>query len=173
VTDRATLITGWINFAILVGVLSLFLRPLLRHFFFERRNRIKKYIAKSVDALDLARERARKARDLDAALDDDIEERRLAIEKTCDKECESIVNEARNKQHHILDNAAKGSEVERRKAVEMVRVHMLDAAFDRARDIFLEGVSEEKSKAIIDKGFEELVEKKPFAQASSGEAGAG
>ena len=165
-TDRETLLIGWINFAILSGGLMLFLRPLLHHFFFERRNKIKQLISESLESLELARERERKARELDEDLNDDIQERGRAITATCDKECESIINEARAKQRHILDNAAKGSEVERRKAVEMVRIHMLDGAFAKAKDIFQNNMSGGGAKRFVDKGLEELAQKRPFVQKS-------
>ncbi len=155
-TDRTLLITGWINFAILTGVLTLFLRPLFHHFFFKRRNRIKESISRSVDALELARERRRLARERGEVLDEDIAERGLAIKATCEKECSSIIDEARSKQRHILDNAARGSDALRYKTVEMVRVHMLENAFIEAKEIFQRKMSEGKSKILTERALDEF-----------------
>lgn len=159
----SSLLYGWINFLLLTGVVFLLLRPIAQHFFFARRNQIKREIERSIDALKRAKARVRRCREHDEVLDRDIDDRRRAIEAGCAKECEAILAEARRKQQHVLAGATRQSEDERARAMKLVKRRILIDAFRRAEGELRGEMTPELAERLVAQGIEALVRERPFS----------
>lgn len=117
------------NFCLLVGILCLIAGPVVRQFFYSRRERTRKWIAESAWELRKARLRLKKIKSRMDGLADDVASRRDAIEKDCRRECDEILREAEKRRDRILKNAKRFSAVERKQSIREVREKMILNAF--------------------------------------------
>ncbi|MFH1830669.1 MAG: hypothetical protein ABH871_07840 [Pseudomonadota bacterium] len=155
-SNLQSLIFGLINFVILVALLRWSLGSAANQFFYSRRMRIRKQMLTSVMLLRQARARAAKSRESYEELPHDITARKETIESNCNKECETILEEAHKKTAHILEVGARQAEEERNRHVLLVRTRLLRAAFKIVDDKINESDIPSLQRHLMERGLREL-----------------
>lgn len=145
-----------INFCILIGIVVLFVRPLVRQFFFARHLQVKKKMDDSLVKLKEARLRVSMSRDLFDSVGDEIKVRRKEARASIRDQCDAILSEARMKENHIMKVAARQAEQERDRSIAMLRTKLIAEAFARAERKLTCGVVKEKEMKMIETGFEKM-----------------
>ena len=145
-----TIIANWINFAILVAVLSWLLFRPAKKFIQEKREKIKSRI-------DNAQEREKTAEELKAQRKEELEEareRRQEIIEKAEQRADKIVEEAREEAEEqasrIVDRAKKEAEQDKRE---------VDVAMVGAERVLKREISREDHEEFLDSLFEDLQDK--------------
>jgi len=154
-----TIIANWINFAILVAVLSWLLFRPAKKFIQEKRERIKSRI-------DNAQEREKTAEELKAQRKEELEEareRRGEIIEQAERRANKIVEEAREEAEQqasrIVDRAKKEAEQERREVLEELEKQYVEVAMIGAERVLQREIKREDHEEFLNSLFEDLQEK--------------
>jgi len=154
-----TIIANWINFAILVAVLSWLLFRPAKKFIQEKRETIKSRI-------DSAQEREKTAEELKTQRKEELEEareRRQEIIEKAEQRGSKIVEEAREEAEdqasRIVDRAKKEAEQEKREVLEELEKQYVDVAMVGAERVLKREISREDHEEFLDSLFEDLQDK--------------
>ena len=154
-----TIVANWINFAILVAVLSWLLFRPAKKFIQEKRETIKSRI-------DSAQEREKTAEELKTQRKEELEEareRRQEIIEKAEQRGSKIVEEAREEAEdqasRIVDRAKKEAEQEKREVLEELEKQYVDVAMVGAERVLKREISREDHEEFLDSLFEDLQDK--------------
>lgn len=151
-----SLIFGLINFLILGALLYWLFMPSANQFFYSRRMRIRKQMLDSVMTLRQARGHLNRSRELYEAVPKDIEERREAIARNCDRECGQIIEDANKKAAHMLKAGERRAQEERRRHASLIREHLMRAAFRIAEERIKKSSGPKMQRRHAEKGLDRL-----------------
>ncbi|MBS3792412.1 F0F1 ATP synthase subunit B [Candidatus Bipolaricaulota bacterium] len=151
-----TIVANWINFAILVAVLSWLLFRPAKEFIQEKRERIKSRI-------DSAQEREKTAEELKAQRQQELKEareRRQEIIGEAEERADKIVEEAREEAEEqasrIVDRAKKEAEQERREALKELKEQYVGLSMVGAERVLQREIDREDHEKFLDSLFEDI-----------------
>ncbi len=154
-----TIVANWINFAILVAVLSWLLFQPAKEFIQKKRERIKSRI-------DSAQEKEKTAEELKVQRQQELEEardRRREIIEQAEERADKIVDNAREEAEEqasrIVDQAKKEAEQERREVLEELEKQYVDIALAGAERVLDREISREDHEEFLDSLFEDIQDK--------------
>lgn len=154
-----TVIANWINFAILVAVLSWLLFRPAKEFIQKKREKIKSRIEN-------AQEKEKSAQELKEERMEELEkakERRGEIIEQAERRAEEIIQEGRNKAEkeasRIVEQAKVEAEQEKQEALEELEEQYVDVALSGAERILEREIDQEDHEKFIDSFFDQLEEK--------------
>lgn len=154
-----TIVANWINFGILVAVLSWLLFRPAKEFIQEKRETIKSRI-------DNAQEKEKTARELKEEREQELQEakeRRSEIIERAERRAEEIVEEGREEAEkeaeRIVEQAKKEAEQEKHEAFDELEEEYVDMALAGAEKVLEREISREDHEKFLDSLFDELKEK--------------
>lgn len=154
-----TVIANWVNFGILVAVLSWLLFRPAKEFIQKKRKKIKSRI-------DNAQEKEKSARELKEERREELEkakERRGEIIEQAERRAEEIIQEGRNKAEkeasRIVEQAKVEAEQEKQEALEELEEEYVDVALSGAERILEREIDREDHEKFIDSFFDQLEER--------------
>lgn len=154
-----TIVANWINFGILVAVLSWLLFRPAKEFIQEKRETIKSRI-------DNAQEKEKTARELKEEREQELQEakeRRSEIIERAERRAEEIVEEGREEAEkeaeRIVEQAKKEAEQEKQEAFDELEEEYVDMALAGAEKVLEREISREDHEKFLDSLFDELKEK--------------
>lgn len=151
-----SLIFGIINFLILCALLYWLLGSSANHFFYTRREKIRKEMFNSVMILRHARGRLSKNTEHYEHIPADIKSRKDAISRHCNRECEQIIEDAHKKAEHMLKAGERQAAEERKRHATLLRERLMRAAFRIAEERMRKADSPEMQRKYVEKGFEDM-----------------
>lgn len=151
-----TIILGLVNFLILCALIYWFFGPSANQFFYSRRAKIRKQMFNSVMTLRHARAHAARSKEHYEGLPHDIETRKQAISKNCDKECRHIVEEAHRKAEHIMKAGERRAAKERNRHATLLRERLMRQAFRIAEERIRKTSTPAMQEKYLEKGFDQL-----------------
>lgn len=151
-----SLILGVINFLVLCALIYWMLGSSVNHYFYSRRERIRKEMFNSVMTLRHARGRFAKNTERYEHIPTDIKSRKDTISKHCDRECEQIINDAHGKAEHMLRAGERQAAEERKKHAALLRERLMRTAFRIAEERIKKSDSPEMQRKYANKGFEDM-----------------
>ncbi len=151
-----TIVANWINFGILVAVLSWLLYRPAKEFIQERQKKIKSRINNAKEreqsAQELKQERINKLKS--------AKERRREIIEEAGREAEEIVKkgrvEAKEKASRIIEQAKKEAEQEKVRIKQELEKQYVDVSLLGAEKILQREVNEEDQRKFLDSLFDEI-----------------
>jgi len=151
-----TIVANWINFGILVAVLSWLLYRPAKEFIQERQKKIKSRIndakEREQSAQELKQERINKLKS--------AKERRREIIEEAGREAEEIVKkgrvEAKEKASRIIEQAKKEAEQEKVRIKQELEKQYVDVSLLGAEKILQREVNEEDQRKFLDSLFDEI-----------------
>lgn len=154
-----TVVANWINFGILVAVLSWLLFRPAKEFIQEKREKIKSRIdnaqEKEETARQLKQEREEKLRE--------AKERRSEIIERAERRAEEIIEEGREEAEEeaerIVEQAKKEAEQEKREAFEELEEEYVDMALAGAEKVLEREINREDHEKFLNSLFDQLKEK--------------
>lgn len=154
-----TVVANWINFGILVAVLSWLLFRPAKEFIQEKREKIKSRIdnaqEKEETARQLKQEREEKLRE--------AKERRSEIIERAERRAEEIIEEGRDEAEEeaerIVEQAKKEAEQEKREAFEELEEEYVDMALAGAEKVLEREINREDHEKFLNSLFDQLKEK--------------
>jgi len=154
-----TIVANWINFGILVAVLSWLLFRPAKEFIQEKRETIKSRI-------DNAQEKEKTARELKKEKEQELQEakeRRSEIIERAESRAEEIVEEGREEAEkeaeRIVEQAKKEAEQEKQEAFEELEEEYVDMALAGAEKVLEREISREDHEKFLNSLFDQLKEK--------------
>jgi len=154
-----TIVANWINFGILVAVLSWLLFRPAKEFIQEKRETIKSRI-------DNAQEKEKTARELKEEREQELQEakeRRSEIIERAESRAEEIVEEGREEAEkeaeRIVEQAKKEAEQEKQEAFEELEEEYVDMALAGAEKVLEREISRQDHEKFLNSLFEQLKEK--------------
>ena len=154
-----TIVANWINFGILVAVLSWLLFRPAKEFIQEKRETIKSRI-------DNAQEKEKTARELKKEKEQELQEakeRRSEIIERAESRAEEIVEEGREEAEkeaeRIVEQAKKEAEQEKQEAFEELEEEYVDMALAGAEKVLEREISRQDHEKFLNSLFEQLKEK--------------
>ena len=154
-----TIVANWINFGILVAVLSWLLFRPAKEFIQKKRETIKSRI-------DNAREQEKSAEELKSQREEELEEareRRREIIDKAEKRAEEIIEEARvdaeEEASRIVEQARMEAEQEKREVFQELEEQYVDVALVGAERVLGREINREDHEKFIDSFLEELESK--------------
>lgn len=154
-----TIVANWINFGILVVVLSWLLFRPAKEFIQEKRETIKSRI-------DNAQEKEETARQLKKEREEELKEarqRRSEIIKKAERRAEEIIEEGREEAEEeaqrIVEQAKEEARQEKEEAFEELEEEYVDMALAGAERILEREINKEDHEKFLDSLFDELKEK--------------
>lgn len=151
-----TIIANWINFAILVAVLSWLLFRPAKEFIQEKRKRIKSRI-------DSAQEKEKTAEELKAQRQQELKEareRRQEIIEEAEERADRIIDDAREEAEdqasRIVDRAKKEAEQEKREVLEELEEQYVDLAMVGAERVLRREISRDDHEEFLNSLFEDI-----------------
>jgi len=151
-----TIIANWINFAILVAVLSWLLFRPAKEFLQEKKERIKSRIDNAQEREETAEElKERRKKELEEA-----KERRREIVQQAERRADEIVEDAREEAEkeasRIVEEAKKEAEQERQDVLEELEEQYVDVALVGAERVLQREIDRKDHEEFINSFFEEL-----------------
>lgn len=154
-----TIVANWINFGILVAVLSWLLFRPAKEFIQEKRETIKSRI-------DNAQEKEETARQLKQEGEEKLQEakeRRSEIIERAERRAEEIVEEGREEAEkeaeRIVEQAKREAEQEKREAFEELEEEYVDMALAGAEKVLEREINREDHEKFLSSLFDQLKEK--------------
>jgi len=154
-----TIVANWINFGILVAVLSWLLFRPAKEFIQEKRDKIKSRI-------DNAQEKEETARELKKEREQELQEakeRRSEIIERAERRAEEIVEEGREEAEkeaeRIVEQAKKEAEQEKQEAFDELEEEYVDMALAGAEKVLEREISREDHEKFLNSLFDQLKEK--------------
>lgn len=154
-----TVIANWVNFGILVAVLSWLLFRPAKEFIQKKREKIKSRIEN-------AQEKEKSAQALKEERREELEktkERRGEIIEQAERRAEEIIQEGRTKAEkeasRIVEQAKVEAEQEKQEALEDLEEQYVDVALSGAERILEREIDREDHEKFIDSFFDQLEEK--------------
>jgi F-type H+-transporting ATPase subunit b len=154
-----TIVANWINFGILVAVLSWLLFRPAKEFIQEKRETIKSRI-------DNAQEKEETARELKKEREQELQEakeRRSEIIERAERRAEEIVEEGREEAEkeaeRIVEQAKKEAEQEKQEAFDELEEEYVDMALAGAEKVLEREISREDHEKFLNSLFDQLKEK--------------
>nr|AGF92923.1 ATPase, F0 complex, subunit B, bacterial [uncultured organism]AGF93325.1 ATPase, F0 complex, subunit B, bacterial [uncultured organism] len=154
-----TIVANWINFGILVAVLSWLLFRPAKEFIQEKRETIKSRI-------DNAQEKEETARELKKEREQELQEareRRSEIIERAERRAEEIVEEGREEAEkeaaRIVEEAKKEAEQEKQEAFDELEEEYVDMALAGAEKVLEREISREDHEKFLNSLFDQLKEK--------------
>ncbi len=151
-----SLIFGIINFLILCALIYWVVGSSANHYFYTRREKVRKEMFNAVMTLRHARGKMAKNTERYENIPADIKSRKEMIAKNCERECEKLVGEAHRKAEHMLKAGERRAAEERRKHASLIRERLMRSAFRIAEERLRKGDSPKMQRKHVEKGFEDL-----------------
>ncbi|MCF7876178.1 F0F1 ATP synthase subunit B [Candidatus Bipolaricaulota bacterium] len=159
-----TIVANWINFAILVAVLSWLLFRPAKEFIQEKRERIKSRI-------DNAQEKEETAEELKERRQEELEEakdRRREIVQQAERRADEIVEDAREEaekeKSRIVEEAKKEAEQEKQDVLQELEKQYVDVALVGAERVLQREIDREDHEEFINSFFKDLQERELDAE---------
>lgn len=154
-----TIVANWINFGILVAVLSWLLFRPAKEFIQEKRERIKSRI-------DNAQEKEKTAQELKKEKEQELreaKERRSEVIERAERRTEEIIEEGREEAEkeaeRIVEQAKKEAEQEKQEAFGELEEEYVDMALAGAEKVLEREINREDHEKFLDSLFDQLKEK--------------
>jgi len=151
-----TIVANWINFGILVAVLSWLLFRPAKEFIQEKRETI-------MSTIDNAQEKEKTARELKEEREQELQEakeRRSEIIERAESRAEEIVEEGREEAEkeaeRIVEQAKKEAEQEKQEAFEELEEEYVDMALAGAEKVLEREISRQDHEKFLNSLFEQL-----------------
>ncbi|MCX7794772.1 MAG: ATP synthase F0 subunit B [Thermodesulfovibrionales bacterium] len=147
-----------VNFAILVAILVIFAGKPLRNFLKKRSETIERALNEARQARELAEKALREVEERFSQKDIEIERVLSTAKKAGEIERDSIIEEGKRISQRLIEDARKGIELEKKKAIEKLKEEAALLAIELAEKK-LQGLTEEEKKRLLEDSIKRIEER--------------